>query len=54
MLWQCMFELCVNYELYANRTAHFYTVIDCRGRHRKGITIYNATYVNLQQTALFE
>ncbi len=38
----------------SNGTMHFYIVIDCIGHHRKGITNYNATYVNLQQNTLFK
>ncbi len=31
----------------------FCILIDYRGRHRKGVAIYNATYVNLQQKPWF-
>jgi hypothetical protein len=39
------------YNLMEHRV--FYVVIDCRGHHRKDITIYNAAYVNLHQNVLF-
>jgi hypothetical protein len=32
-----------------NGTAHFCILIDYRGCHRKGVAIYNANKVNLQQ-----
>jgi hypothetical protein len=32
----------------------FYIVIHCRGHHRNGIAIYNASHVNLQEDALFK
>jgi hypothetical protein len=31
----------------------FCILIDYRGRHRKGVAIYNAIYVNLQQKPWF-
>ncbi len=36
-----------------NGTAHFCIFIDYRGHHRKGVAIYSATLVNLQQKLWF-
>ncbi len=36
-------------DIYSMEQRVFYIVIDCRWHHRKGIKIYNDTYVNLQQ-----
>jgi hypothetical protein len=36
----------------ANGTARFYFFINYRGLHRKGIAIYNATYINFTSKTL--
>jgi hypothetical protein len=47
------FLLQIDFSAIGHGAAHFCIFIDNRGRHRKGVAIYNAVKVNLQQNLGF-
>jgi hypothetical protein len=52
MFCQNCIDDCINGQT-GPKLAHFWIVADYRGRHQKGITMYNATEVNLHQKLVF-